>query len=172
MSQLTSSAAPPELYLQIRSILQSARQQSYRAVNTAMVEAYWQIGRRIVEHEQGGDARAAYGQNLLLELSAQLTEDFGKGFSVANLRNFRQFYLAFNAEQIRYTLCSDLTWSHYRQLMRIENLEARNWYAAEASQQGWSARLANCFNPLVSENAFPPLQKGGEGGFAFHGLAQ
>jgi predicted nuclease of restriction endonuclease-like (RecB) superfamily len=113
---------------------------SYRAVNTAMVEAYWQIGRRIVEHEQGGEARAAYGQGVLAALAARLTEDFGKGFTTANLRNFRQFYLTFTDEQIRYALRSNLTWTHLRQLMRIDKLDARNWYMNEASQQGWSAR--------------------------------
>jgi len=131
---------PPELYQQIHGILHAARQQSYRAVNTAMVEAYWQIGRRIVDHEQGGEARAAYGQGVLAALAARLTEDFGKGFTTANLRNFRQFYLTFSEEHIRYALRSNLTWTHLRQLMRIDNLDARNWYMNEASQQGWSAR--------------------------------
>lgn len=140
MSRLENTAVPPELYQQIRGILHAARQQSYRAVNTAMVEAYWQIGRRIVEHEQGGEARAAYGQGVLAALAARLTEDFGKGFTSANLRNFRQFYLTFTDEQIRYALRSNLTWTHLRQLMRIDNLDARNWYMNEASQQGWSAR--------------------------------
>jgi predicted nuclease of restriction endonuclease-like (RecB) superfamily len=74
------------------------------------------------------EARAAYGQNVLAALSARLTEDFGKGFTTANLRNFRQFYLAFTDEQIRYALRSNLTWTHLRQLMRIDNLDARNWY--------------------------------------------
>ncbi len=140
MSRLENTALPPELYQQILGILHAARQQSYRAVNTAMVEAYWQIGRRIVDHEQCGEARAAYGQGVLAALAARLTEDFGKGFTTANLRNFRQFYLTFTDEQIRYALRSNLTWTHLRQLMRIDNLDARNWYMNEASQQGWSAR--------------------------------
>lgn len=140
MSLPEKTAVPPELYQQIHGILHAARQQSYRAVNTAMVEAYWQIGRRIVDHEQGGEARAAYGQGVLAALAARLTEDFGKGFTSANLRNFRQFYLTFTDEQIRYALRSNLTWTHLRQLMRIDNLDARNWYMNEASQQGWSAR--------------------------------
>lgn len=143
MSRLENTektALPPELYQQIHGILHAARQQSYRAVNTAMVEAYWQIGRRIVDHEQGGEARAAYGQGVLAALAARLTEDFGKGFTTANLRNFRQFYLTFSDEQIRYALRSNLTWTHLRQLMRIDKLDARNSYMNEASQQGWSAR--------------------------------
>ncbi|MBN8514966.1 PDDEXK nuclease domain-containing protein [Accumulibacter sp.] len=140
MSLPEDTAVPPDLYLQIHGILHAARQQSYRAVNTAMVEAYWQIGRRIVEHEQGGEARAAYGQGVLAALASRLTKDFGKGFTSANLRNFRQFYLTFTDEQIRYALRSNLTWTHLRQLMRIDDLDARHWYMNEASQQGWSAR--------------------------------
>lgn len=140
LENIENIALPPELYQQIHGILHTARQQSYRAVNTAMIEAYWQIGRRIVEHEQGGEARAAYGQGVLAALAARLTEDFGKGFTSANLRNFRQFYLTFTDEQIRYALRSNLTWTHLRQLMRIDNLDARHWYMNEASQQGWSAR--------------------------------
>lgn len=140
MSELTPSASTPDLYLQIRDILQSARQESYRAVNTAMVEAYWQVGLRIVEHEQKGETRAAYGQGLLKDLAARLTADFGKGFTAANLRNFRQFYLSFDQQQIRYALRSNLSWTHLRQLMRISNEEVRLWYMNEASQQGWSAR--------------------------------
>lgn len=130
----------PDLYLEILGILRAARQQSYRAVNTAMVEAYWQVGRRIVEHEQGGESRAAYGQGLLATLATRLTADFGKGFTSTNLRNFRQFYLTFTEEQIRYALRSNLTWTHLRQLMRLETPEARTWYMHEAGHQGWSSR--------------------------------
>jgi len=131
---------PSELYQQIRGILHDARQQSYRAVNSAMIEAYWRVGRQIVEHEQGGNSRAAYGQGLLTALASRLTADFGKGFTAANLRNFRQFYLTFSDEHIRYAVRSNLTWTHLRQLMRVEHLEARLWYMNEAGQQGWSAR--------------------------------
>lgn len=99
------------LYAQIREILQAARQHSYRAVNVAMVEAYWQIGRQIVEHEQTGEHRAAYGQRVLAELAKQLSEEFGKGFTAGNLRNFRQFYQTFNQEEICDALRSNLTWT-------------------------------------------------------------
>ena len=89
----------PDLYKQIRFILQEARQSAYRAVNFAMVVAYWEIGKRIVEHEQGGKAKASYGEGLLKELSQKLTADFGKGFTVSNLENFRKFYLTFSEEK-------------------------------------------------------------------------
>jgi hypothetical protein len=109
----------------VRSILADARRAAYTAVNSAMVAAYWQIGRRIVEEEQGGSAKSTYGDRLLPELSRALTAEFGKGFSYANLRNFRQFYLTYPQMEICYTLCSKLTWSHNRLIMREEKPEAR-----------------------------------------------
>ena len=124
----------------IRAILQHARQKAYTAVNFAMVEAYWQIGKRIVQEEQQGEARAEYGKYLIKELSKQLTSEFGKGFSEANIKNFRQFYLTFPSDKIRYTLRSGLTWSHYRLIMRVENPEARQYYINEAAEQNWSTR--------------------------------
>ncbi len=90
----------------IRAILQQARQKAYTAVNFAMVEAYWRIGKRIVQEEQQGEVRAEYGKYLVKELSKQLTSEFGKGFSEANIKNFRQFYLTFPSDKIRYTLRS------------------------------------------------------------------
>lgn len=89
-------------YIQeIKSILAQARQKAYAAVNSAMVEAYWKIGERIVNQEQQGKEKAAYGEAILKELSIALTEEFGKGFSYANLRNFRQFYLTYPDPQMR-----------------------------------------------------------------------
>jgi predicted nuclease of restriction endonuclease-like (RecB) superfamily len=126
------------LHGQIRELLATARQQVRRTVNDTMVRTYWHIGRLIVEEEQGGLVRAAYGLGVLSALSARLTAEFGKGFSVPNLRNFRQFFMTFRAEEIRYTPGSELSWSHYRLLMRIERPDARRWYASEASAQSWS----------------------------------
>lgn len=114
-----------DFYDEIRSIVQSARSQIYTAVNTAMVESYWLIGKRIVEEEQHGKERAQYGQALLQTLSAQLTSEFGKGFSVANLKNFRQFYLTFPDNKKGYALRSELSWTHYRTLIRIKDTKAR-----------------------------------------------
>lgn len=128
-------------YIQeIKSILAQARQKAYAAVNSAMVEAYWKIGERIVNQEQQGKEKAAYGEAILKELSIALTEEFGKGFSYANLRNFRQFYLTYPDPQICYTLCSKLTWSHNRLIMRIDDGNARDFYLKEATQQAWSVR--------------------------------
>lgn len=124
----------------IKEILSKARQTAYTAINASMVQAYWQIGKRIVEQEQEGEKRAAYGEQVLKELSIALTTEFGKGFSAANLRNFRQFYLTYPNQKICYTLCSKLTWSHNRLIMRIDDTDARNWYLKEAAEQGWSVR--------------------------------
>ncbi|WP_288841654.1 YhcG family protein [uncultured Deefgea sp.] len=121
----------------ISQIIEQARGRVNHAVNSAMVEAYWQIGRLIVEHEQQGESRAAYGKQQLAQLSTQLTAEFGKGFDVSNLRNMRRFYEAF---PIRETVSLELSWSHYNQLARIENPSARTWYQQEAAQQGWSVR--------------------------------
>jgi predicted nuclease of restriction endonuclease-like (RecB) superfamily len=128
------------LYSQIREILLGARQRSYRAVNAAMVEAYWRIGQRIVQHEQGGAQRAAYGERVLLGVGERLTREFGKGYNAVSLRNYRQFHLTFSEEEIRSAARSELTWTHYRALMRVENAAARSWYLNEATEQGWSTR--------------------------------
>ncbi len=125
------------IYAEIRDTLLEARAHVYHAANSAMVQAYWQIGRIIVEHEQGGEEKAEYGKYLIKELSERLTSEFGKGFTEQNLRNMRQFYTTF---PIRHTLCSELTWSHYRLLIRVKSEEARSFYADECVKAGWSVR--------------------------------
>ena len=128
-------------FTDVRSILASARQQAYTAVNAAMVQAYWQIGQRIVEEEQGGQTKAVYGEGLLPELSRALTSEFGKGFSYANLRNFRQFYLTYPGEdEICYALRSKLSWTHHRLIMREEDPEARRYYLEATARDNWSTR--------------------------------
>jgi predicted nuclease of restriction endonuclease-like (RecB) superfamily len=126
-----------DLYQGIRALLLAARTQVRQTVNTAMVQTYWHIGRMIVEDEQGGQKRAAYGKQVLQELALKLSDEFGAGFDVSNLRNMRRFYQAF---PIRETLSPELSWSAYLSLMRIENAQAREWYAQEAAQQNWSVR--------------------------------
>ena len=123
-------------YNQIKEILSNARSKVYSAANFAMVEAYWEIGKSIVE-KQGGNATAEYGTSLLKELSKQMTADFGKGFTVTNLSYMRQFYLAFKN---RHTLCDKLSWSHYRLLMRVEDEQARQFYIEESAKSNWSVR--------------------------------
>jgi hypothetical protein len=103
----------------VRSILRQARGQVYAAANAAMVQAYWQNGHRIVEEEQGGATRAEYGRQIIRNLARDLAEEFGKGLSVANLKNFRQFYLTFPDAGKSYALRSELSWTHWRLVMRV-----------------------------------------------------
>ena len=128
---------PSTLLQNIAAVIAQARSQVRAAVNSAMVQSYWEIGRLIVEHEQQGEKRAAYGKQQLQSLSAALTAQFGKGFDVSNLRNMRQFYLTF---PIRDSVRRELSWTHYRRLLRVENEQARQWYLNEAVSQNWSAR--------------------------------
>ena len=125
-----------EFYTRIRDILTVARNKVYSAANFAMVEAYWHIGKSIVE-KQGGETRAEYGSKLLSDLSMRMTADFGKGFTVANLKNMRQFYSTFPNG---YALRSELSWSHYRLLMRVESEQARQFYLDECAKAAWSTR--------------------------------
>ena len=125
-----------QFYQQIKHILLEARNKVYQTANFAMVEAYWNIGKSIVE-QQGGEEKAEYGVRLIAELSKQMSTDFGKGFTVANLKNMRQFYLTFPKS---YALRSELSWTHYRLLMRVENKNARRFYIEEAIKSNWSTR--------------------------------
>ena len=127
----------PAILIEIKQVIEQARKQVKQTVNHAMVNAYWQIGRLIVEQEQQGATRAEYGKTQLALLSTQLIAQFGKGYSSRNLRNMRSFYLAFSKWQ---TVSAKLSWSHYSTLIRIENENARLWYMHEASQQNWSVR--------------------------------
>lgn len=130
-------AISQQLLADIRQVLEQTRSNLQRAVNAGMVHAYWQVGRLIVEHEQKGAERAEYGKQQLEQLAITLQAEFGKGFDVSNLRNMRRFYLAF---PIQDTLCPELSWSHYRCLIRIENEQSRHWYLNEAVEQNWSVR--------------------------------
>ncbi|WP_439239000.1 PDDEXK nuclease domain-containing protein [Lonepinella sp. BR2919] len=125
------------LFSQIAEIIHQAKNQVRQTVNVAMVQSYWHIGRLIVEDEQQGESRAEYGKYVLKDLSERLTEMFGKGFDERELRKMRQFFLAF---PIRDTVCPELSWSHYRRLIRVENEQARLWYMREAIEQNWSVR--------------------------------
>ncbi len=124
-------------YESVKEILQTAKDSAYRQVNFIMVEAYWNIGKQIVEEEQSGEDRAKYGSYLIKELSTKLTDDFGKGFSKQNLWNMRQFY---NYFPILSSLKRELSWTHYKMIIRLENKDAREWYEKEAIESNWSTR--------------------------------
>lgn len=127
------------IYQEIKELLYSAKNRVYQTINTTMTQTYFQIGKRIVEEEQGGETRAEYGSALLKNLSSELIKEFGKGYSEQNLKNMRQFYLIY---QKRQTVSSEfkLSWSHYIFLTRIENIDERNFYEIESIENSWSLR--------------------------------
>lgn len=128
-------------YIQeIKQILAQARQKTYQAINSAMVEAYWKIGEKIVLEEQNGNHRATYGKQIVQTLSAELTNEFGKGFSERNIRKYRQFYLTFPDKKIWPTLSAKLNWSHFEIIMRVTDEKARLYYLQEAAENTWSVR--------------------------------
>lgn len=124
----------------IKQVLYDARKYAYQAINSAMVEAYWQIGKRIVEEEQEGSERAAYGKEIIKNLSEELTKEFGKGFSERTLREFRQFYVYFPDLEIQRTLFAKLNWSHFQRVLKVGDKSARMFYLTEASDNMWSVR--------------------------------
>ena len=150
-------------------LIRQARQKALRAVDTLQVQTCWQIGRHIVEFEQEGAERAAYGKRLLPTLAKLLTREFGKGFDTTNLRHMRGFFIAF---PICDALRRELSWTHYRLLLRVENNNARQWYMNETATLNWSTRalerqiatlyyerlLASKDRPLVEQEAVTYLQ--------------
>lgn len=130
------SVQSEETYKIIRNTLLTAKSKVYTVVNSSMVQAYWKIGEEIHKICCGND-RTEYGKRILEYLSVKLTNEFGKGFTVTNLRYMRQFYRTF---QIHHTLCDELSWSHYRILMKVENEKARQFYMKECAKANWSVR--------------------------------
>lgn len=174
------------LYGDIKNIIEQARGAVVRSVNFTMVMSYWQIGKRIVEEEQGGTKKAGYGDKLIKELSVSLTKEYGNGFSSTNLKYFRQFYLTFPIHHtlrdeftgrsksyalrrksdntgelsIGHALRGELSWTHYRLLMKVENENARNYYINEAIEQNWSTRtLERQINSLYYERILSSKNK-------------
>lgn len=139
MANEQNEIANISLYNKIASILEESRKFVASTVNTAMVQTYFEIGRLIVEDEQHGNIRAEYGKETLKKLSEKLTVNYGKGFSVTNLKQMRDFYLTY---QIRQTVSDQFTlsYSHYLFLMRIDNPDERNFYEIEAKSSNWSIR--------------------------------
>lgn len=132
-----SESLKDDFYKNIKQIIESARSNIARSINHEMVKAYWHIGKEIAEEEQKGMKRAAYGEKLLQLLAKKLTNEFGEGFKLANLKNMRQFYVTY---PIGYALRSQLSWTHYRLLMRVEKLKARSFYEIECAKNNWSTR--------------------------------
>lgn len=153
---MVMGASDVNLYQGIRSILAEARSKAYSAVNAAMVEAYWEIGQQI---DGAVGARAEYGKGLLKYLAGQLTTEFGKGFDESSLRRMRQF---FNMFPNRATLWRELSWSHYRLLMKIKDDARRDFYGRECVESAWSVRqLERQINSFFYERLLA-TQKGGQ----------
>ncbi len=144
-----------EFYENIKKLINESRKHVITYVNTTMLFTYWNIGKMIVE-EQGGSTKAKYGNKLIAELSKQMTFDFGKGFNERNLRYMRQFYLSF---PIWNTVRSELSWSHYRTLIKIEEEPIRNFYMEEAIKGNWSVRqlerqISTCtYSRVIANNS-------------------
>lgn len=137
------------IYVEVRNIIECTRDNVYKSINFNMVLAYWNIGKIIVEEEQKGSNRAEYGTFLIKTLSERLTCEFGKGFTQSNLRYMRQFYIAF---PIRHALRDELSWTHYRLLLKVEKEDARSFYLIETAKNRWSTReLERQINSLLYE---------------------
>lgn len=126
-----------DLFLAVRHIIESARAKSYHAINKYLLKSYWQIGKLILDDEQKGASRAAYGEAVLKNLAIQLTQEFGKGFDLRNLNNMRAFYMTF---PIWNALRTELSWTHYRIISRLETEEKRNYYIQQSIDNGWNSR--------------------------------
>lgn len=124
----------------IRNIIERGRSQAYAAVGQALIVTYWNVGRRIVEEEQHGEHRAQYGAKLIANLANELTREFGAGYNKRSLEQYRRFYLSFKDLEIANACVRNLTWTHFRIIMREPTPEGRLWYVKEASEQMWSTR--------------------------------
>ena len=134
MNEMTNA----RLYTDVCSIIEQGRKEAYASVSQKMIETYWNIGRRIVEEEQKGEARAEYGAQIIAQLAEQLTHQYGKGFSARYLRSFRKFYLIVDNFQIWKSRFPNLTWTHIFKTLRVEDATAIRWYLEMASKEMWS----------------------------------
>lgn len=152
---MNPTASNPGFYSEIKTLIEQSRYNIYRAVNFAMVQTYWQIGKRIVEEEQAGNVRAGYGKSLIEMLAERLTTDFGKGFSRRNVFYMRSLYVSF---PIVHALRAQLSWTHYRLILQVENQNEREYYLNEAANEHWSTRQlerqiqTNSYQRVLSTN--------------------
>jgi len=157
MNQINPTHDNDVLFSQIKTVLDEARTKISRSVNSAMVQAYWNVGKYIVEYEQQGEQRAEYGKNVINDLSARLVKEYGNGFTATNLRYMRQFYLYF---PIYHALRDKLTWTHYRSLLKVQNETTREFYFKECIDQNWSTRqLERQINRLFYERLLASKDK-------------
>ena len=154
--QQTPATEDGLLFSQIKQVLDDARRHVARTVNTTMVKAYWQVGKYIVEYEQQGKERAEYGKGVIKNLSERLMKEYGSGFTVTNLKIMRQFYLFYPKG---HALRDQLSWTHWRALLTVQNEIARNYYLQECVAANWSTRqLERQINTMYYERiTFLPL---------------
>lgn len=138
--QMIATEGFPQLLADVRAIIVGSRRSVYAGINAVQIDHNWNIGRRIVEEEQGGKRKAEYGKGTIAKLSAHLCAEFGEGYSERNLRDFRAFYSIFPDQEIWRTRAPNLSWSHFRLIMRVESPVAREWYINEASNEHWGVR--------------------------------
>ena len=129
-----------KFYHDVYEILDEAKSKTYEAANNIMTYAYWNVGKRIIEQEQKGNRKAKYGSYLIKRLSQELSDEYGTGFSIANIRNCRQLYLTFPKESYGYSLIGKIHWSHLRTIMRLDDEEERNFYLKEVANEYWSVK--------------------------------
>lgn len=124
----------------IKGIISSGMESAYHAISRTMVLTYWNVGKRIVEQEQNGNQRAEYGTAMMDALAEELTREYGKSYSKRNLQYFRKFYQCFPDIEIVNSCVHNLTWTHFRSLLRVPDEDARIWYMSEAAHENWNVR--------------------------------
>ena len=157
MNQINPTRNNDALFSHIKAVLDEACTKISRSVNSAMVQAYWNVGKYIVEYEQQGEQRAEYGKNVINDLSVRFVKEYGNDFIATNLRYMRQFYLCF---PIYHTLCDKLSWSHCRTLVKVQNKTAREFYLSECISKNWSVcQLERQINRLFYERLLASKDK-------------
>lgn len=139
-NEILKKSKESTLVSDVRNIVEQGLQTAFQGVNSVLLHTYWLVGRRIVEEEQHGEKRAAYGKTLLKGLANQLVPIYGTSYSERNLYSMRQFFLMFNDIEILNSRVQNLTWTHFRKLLRVTDDDARYWYMREASREVWSVR--------------------------------
>lgn len=155
--QLSPIIEDNQLFSQIKQVLDEARRQVARTVNTTIVNAYWQVGKYIVEFEQQGKGRAEYGKGVIKKLSVRLMKEYGSGFTVTNLKVMRQLYLCYpKGHAVR----DQLSWTHWRALLTVQNEIIRNYYLQECIAGHWSTRqLERQINTMYYERMLASRDK-------------
>ena len=145
----------------IKAIIEQGRQAAYSSVNLLMIQTYWNIGKRIVEEEQKGDARAEYGKQLIDKIAVELRKDYGNGFGARYLRSFRQFYLTIPDYEIWKSRFPNLMWTRIFRCLRLENHDAIRWYLETSSKEMWSVRTLdrNISTQYYERHLQPPVKK-------------